>query len=224
MPKQQKMQSSIQDGRLPEVHLPIIQQGENLLIDARLLHSQLKVQSRFNDWIRNRIHEFSFESGKDFYSNFSNQRSSGKGGDRRSVDYHLTLDMAKELAMLERNEIGQSIRRYFIQKEKEARGISHLPKEAGLFKGIKPRRVNDRLMYPYREVLARCGYSTKASSSQRKERYWMHFVKDGNVLLITQEFALHLYRQRQVMSNRAAMLASQPVLPLNFGDGKQLNA
>lgn len=131
--------------------------------------------------------------------------------------------MAKELAMVERNEIGRSIRGYFIQKEKEARGIGHLPKEAGLFKGIKPKRFNDRTMYPYREVLVRCGYKA-SSNGGRTQRYWMHFVKEGKLLYTTEEFALHLYRQKQVYLNRAAMLATQPVLPLNFGDVSQLKS
>lgn len=41
------------------------------------------------------------------------------GGNRRSIDYHLTLDMAKELAMVEKNEKGQQARRYFINCEKQ---------------------------------------------------------------------------------------------------------
>ena len=204
--------------------LPIIQQGEHLLIDARLLHQQLKVGRDFATWIKTRIEEFGFKSGDDFFSGLNDRspKSGSKGGHNR-IDVHLTLDMAKELAMLERNEVGRAIRLYFIHKEKEARAISHLPKEAGLFSGIKPRRVNDRTLYPYKAVLARCGYSTRASTGQRRARYWMHFVKEGHQLFITQEFALHLFRQKQVMVNRAVMANMQPVLPLNFGDPKQLS-
>ncbi|TPG77361.1 antA/AntB antirepressor family protein [Pseudomonas arsenicoxydans] len=42
-----------------------------------------------------------------------------RGGDRRSTDYLLTLDMAKELAMIENSEIGRQVRRYFIEREKQ---------------------------------------------------------------------------------------------------------
>jgi len=200
----------------------IIQQGDNLLIDARMLHSQLKVGRDFSTWIKVRIEEFGFESGKDFFSTVSPKRGNQKrGGDKRSIDIHLTIDMAKELAMLERNEVGRAVRIYFIQKEREARAISHLPKETGLFRALKPKRVNDRVMYPYREVLERCGYKTN-SNGNRRHRYWMHFVKEGNQLFVTEEFSLHLFRQKQVMINRAVMLNTQPVLPLNFGDQKQL--
>jgi phage anti-repressor protein len=196
--------------------LPLTQQGDNFLLDARLLHQKLKSGHQFADWIKKRIEQFGFEPDKDF---FSNVRKSTGG--RPSIDVYITLDMAKELAMIENNEEGRFWRRYFIQKEKEARGISHLPKEAGLFKGLKYKRFNNRLMYPYKEFLEAIG-SNPHSNGSRKARYWMHFIKDDHKLYVTEEFALHIYRQKQVLVNRSVMLASQPVLPLNFGDVKQL--
>lgn len=44
-----------------------------------------------------------------------------RGGDRRSVDYIITLDLAKEFSMLEKNQNGKTMRRYFINFEKESR-------------------------------------------------------------------------------------------------------
>ena len=44
------------------------QNNENMLIDARLLHQQLQITTRFNDWIQRRIQEFGFEENQDFYS------------------------------------------------------------------------------------------------------------------------------------------------------------
>lgn len=89
------------------------------LCNARDLHEIMKVETRFNDWITRRIEEYSFIEGEDYYSNLSN-RSGGSPGKRRT-DYQLTLDMAKELAMIENNEIGRKVRRYFIRCEKELR-------------------------------------------------------------------------------------------------------
>ena len=71
-------------------------------------------------------------------------------------------------------------------------------------------------MYPYREVLVRAGYKANTNGN-RRQRYWMHFVKEGQVLLVTKEFALHLYHQKKVMNNRQVMKEMQPVLPLDFG-------
>lgn len=215
-----KIQPSHSRGSLVQSpDLPFIQQGENLLISASLLHKRLKVSTKFSDWIKRRIDKYGFEEGKDFYPNMGS-KTKGRGG-HNAIDFLFTLDTAKEMAMLEENETGRSIRRYFIAKEKELRGISQLPKQLELFKGLKPRRINDREMFPYREILIRSGYSPNANGT-RRHRYWMHFIKEGKALFVTKEFALHLYHSKQVYNNRAVMQNSQPVLPFNFGDPLQL--
>jgi hypothetical protein len=128
--------------------------------------------------------------------------------------------MAKELAMLERNEVGRNIRRYFIAKEKELRGISQLPKETQLFKGVKCEKINGRKLYPYRELLGKMGYNnTSGGCGARVHKYPGHFVKMGSTWHITEEFALHLHHSKQVINNRATLKAMQPVLALNFGEG-----
>lgn len=94
------------------------------LCNARDLHAALQVGRDFSNWIKGRIDEYGFIEGVDFLvidsPNPANQKK-GRGGDRRSIDYHLTIDMAKELAMIENNEIGRAVRRYFIQAEKALR-------------------------------------------------------------------------------------------------------
>lgn len=194
--------------------LPLVRQENNVLVDARLLHQKLKSGWQYADWIKKRIKEFGFLENQDFFASKKTE-AVFRGGGHNRVDYLLTLDMAKELAMLERNEVGRSIRRYFIAKEKELRAISYLPKETTLFKGLKPRRINDRVLWPYKDVLLRSGYSLNGGS-HRRAKYWMHFVKEGNLLYVTQEFALHLYHQKQVLQNRQVMQAAQPVLALPF--------
>jgi phage anti-repressor protein len=196
--------------------LPIIQQNENVYIDARLLHQKLKSKQQFANWIQNRITDYGFNQHEDYLINLLKST-----GGRKAHEYLLSMDMAKELAMLERNEIGRSIRKYFITKEKELRGISALPKDSQLFKGIKAKRINNRMMYPYKQILQRIGYSTNANG-QRKAKYWMHFVLDGTVNYITEEFATHLLHSRQVYNNRKVMQAAKPVIPTLFGDSSFL--
>jgi hypothetical protein len=55
-----------------------------------------------------------------------------------------------------------------------------------------------------------------------RNRYWMHFVKENNLLYITQEFAFHLYYQKRLINNREALKAQQAVIPMNFGDSSML--
>lgn len=94
-----------------------------LLVNARDLHEFLEVRRDFSTWIKNRITEYGFAVDVDYILVHQNRGSKGRGGDRRSKDYHLTLDTAKETAMVERNEKGRQIRRYFIECEKKLRSM-----------------------------------------------------------------------------------------------------
>ncbi|WP_337264374.1 MULTISPECIES: antA/AntB antirepressor family protein [unclassified Serratia (in: enterobacteria)] len=89
-----------------------------LLCNARDLHKFLGVGKVFAAWITARLEEYGFVENHDFIllSNFGKQ-TSGRGGSNRK-EYHLTLDTAKELAMVERNDKGRQVRRYFIECEK----------------------------------------------------------------------------------------------------------
>ncbi len=88
------------------------------LCNARDLYQFLEVGKDFSTWIKNRIEQYGFIAGED-YSPVLGNRSDGKAGKGRT-EYHLTLDMAKELAMVENNDKGRQIRRYFISLERKA--------------------------------------------------------------------------------------------------------
>jgi anti-repressor protein len=86
-------------------------------VNARDLHAFLENRDHFATWVGDRIRQYDFKEGVDFVS-FS--ESSEKGG-RPRVEYALTIDMAKELAMVERNEKGKQARLYFIECERRAK-------------------------------------------------------------------------------------------------------
>ncbi|HHW1511861.1 TPA: antA/AntB antirepressor family protein, partial [Escherichia coli] len=90
-----------------------------LLVNARDLHTFLDVGKRFASWIVERISEYGFVENQDFMIISQVREKIGRG--RPAKDYHLTLDTAKELAMVERNEKGRQVRRYFIECEKRLR-------------------------------------------------------------------------------------------------------
>ena len=85
-------------------------------VNAKELHEFLEVRSKFADWIKNRISEYDFTVNQDFTTVSKNLENGG-----RSIDYYITLDMAKELAMVERTEKGKQARQYFIECERKLR-------------------------------------------------------------------------------------------------------
>lgn len=86
-------------------------------VNARDLWKQLQSKRQFADWIKDRLARF--VENIDYVLISQNYEIKKRGGDRKSIDYFLTVDTAKMICMLENNEIGDKIRRYFIQCEKE---------------------------------------------------------------------------------------------------------
>lgn len=89
--------------------------GERL-VNARGLHQQLLSRQKFTDWIQRKISNYGFVEREDFFINLGKST-----GGRPSTEYFLMLDTAKEIAMVENNEQGRAIRKYFIQVEKQSR-------------------------------------------------------------------------------------------------------
>ena len=90
-------------------------------VNARELHEFLDVSTRYNDWITKRIRDYNFLENQDFVC--FTQNSVKPDGGRPSKEYCITLDMAKELAMVERNDKGREARRYFIECEKQLKTL-----------------------------------------------------------------------------------------------------
>lgn len=194
--------------------------NENILIDARLLHQRLNTGYPFSRWISTRIREYGFIRNEDYVQNFSEIRSINGLGGRKPLNYYLTVDMAKELAMLERNEVGKRIRRYFIEVEKEARANT-LP-VARLPKGVKFISINNRELTPMREFYKKLGVKPGGSIYSMRQRYPNQYVEFNNVLHITKELCQLTMLNRTVRHKREIVKAMQPVLPLDFGAPIQL--
>ncbi|MBF0128049.1 MAG: antA/AntB antirepressor family protein [Magnetococcales bacterium] len=98
-------------------------------VNARELHAFLEVGRDFSTWVQNRIDEYGFVDGLDFVvaeGLRSPVSGSSKARPQRTIEYHLTLDMAKELAMVERNEKGRQARKYFIDCERRLKSARPL--------------------------------------------------------------------------------------------------
>lgn len=97
--------------------------------NAREMHCYLEVKRDFSNWIKARIAKYGFQEAADYVTevyaqNGGNQPTQTKGG-RPAIEYHLTLDMAKELAMVENNPMGRQVRRYFIECERQSQAGRH---------------------------------------------------------------------------------------------------
>lgn len=93
---------------------------ERITVSARDLHEFLEVGADFRHWFP-RMCEYGFEQGRDFNPvKFDRvQNEGGRTVSRIVDDAQITIDMAKELCMLQRNEKGKQARQYFIQLEKD---------------------------------------------------------------------------------------------------------
>lgn len=86
-------------------------------VDARVLHNFMQIKRDFTTWVKSRISKYGFVENEDYKITLT------KTGERSNVvqtDYHLALDMAKELSMVENNDKGREARRYFIECERKA--------------------------------------------------------------------------------------------------------
>ena len=104
-------------------NIPILQEEvDGFAVNARQLHSQLEVGKDYSTWIKGRIKKHNFKEDKDYIVKKSFPQNGGKGG-RPSIDYIMTMDMAKALALLENNPQGDLAREYFILMEKVVKRI-----------------------------------------------------------------------------------------------------
>lgn len=85
--------------------------SERPTVNGRDLHEALQVKTAYKDWFP-RMCEYGFMEGRDFCS-FLSESSGG----RPAVNHQLTIDMAKQLCMIQRIDIGRKFRQYFIQVE-----------------------------------------------------------------------------------------------------------
>lgn len=102
--------------------IPITENTGKRAVNARDLHGFLESKQDFSTWIKARIDKYDFVENQD-YQVFHNFMENSKGG-RPLIEYALSIDMAKELSMVEGNEKGKEARRYFIACEKRLNSLS----------------------------------------------------------------------------------------------------
>ena len=97
----------------------------NVIVSGRDLHEFLEVNTQYTIWFE-RMKEYGFVENTDFVA-LNQKRLTAQGNKVAYIDHALTLDMAKEISMIQRTEKGKQARRYFIQVEKAYRKERELP-------------------------------------------------------------------------------------------------
>lgn len=105
--------------------IPVYEDKESrMLVNAREMHGYLESGWQFTDWVKNRIDKYGFIEGED-YTSFQEILKRGSGGGTTRTEYLFTVDTAKEIAMVENNDKGREVRRYFIACEKRLKGSTN---------------------------------------------------------------------------------------------------
>ena len=171
--------------------ITIIEQKGIQLVDARELHKRLKVQTPFNHWLNRRVSEYGFDENKDYFTeNQLLDKNDKKYPHRPRTEYFLTIDMAKEIAMVERTEVGKKIRNYFIEMEKIA--------QQSIIKMPPSLNVYGKEALPYIEWLLLHQYSvTSGQYFRRIKKHPQHFYRTAEgKWYINKEFAEALLQLR----------------------------
>lgn len=141
------------------------------LCNARDLHAALEVGRDFSTWIKDRLAEYAFAEGEDF-SVVTAPPIRGAGNRGKRTDYHLTLDTAKELAIVENNDIGRRIRRYLIALERQQKQAAPaLPPPVSALDRQTRSRINRRALE----------LSHRAYETYRDQMLTCHLIKSNRV-------------------------------------------
>lgn len=90
--------------------------NDTQVVSARELHKGLKIKTRFNEWVSQNFKEF---EGEQDYMSAVTTADMPNGGVKHINDYILTIDMAKQLCLMSRTELGKKYRKYFIELERK---------------------------------------------------------------------------------------------------------
>lgn len=170
--------------------IPIQVNNGKRVVDARVLHDFLGSKRDFSNWIKDRIDKCDLIENQDFvvFTKFGENLSGG----RPSKEYALTIDAAKEISMIEGNEIGKKARRYFIEVEKAYKNeIISLPDFSNPAEAArawadqyeKAKQQTERAITAEKEVVA---LSKEIESMQPKISYYDKILDSKDAIVTTQ--------------------------------------
>ncbi|HFH9951112.1 TPA: phage antirepressor KilAC domain-containing protein [Streptococcus suis] len=135
-----------------------VNDNQEPVVSGRQLHEALGVNSNYTTWF-DRMTEYGFVEGQDFLPNLEKST-----GGRRAVDHVIKLDMAKEIAMIQRTDRGKQVRQYFIQVEKDFNSPEKIMARALLLADKKVHQLETQIEADKPKVLFADAVSASHSS------------------------------------------------------------
>lgn len=132
------------------------------VVSGRQLHEALGVKTRYDNWF-NRMTEYGFTENQDYLVTSIFGHNSN-GGRQNKVDHIIKLDMAKEIAMIQRTDKGKQVRAYFIQIEKDFNSPEKIMARALLMADKKVHKLEAQIEADRPKVLFADAVSASKSS------------------------------------------------------------
>jgi len=155
--------------------IPIkVKSDDSQFISGRDLHMFLEIGTQYTKWFE-RMCEYGFSENDDFRT-VSQKRLTAQGNESTFLDHELTIDMAKQLCMLARNDKGRQAREYFIQIERDWNSPEKVMGRA--------LKIADRTIQNQKLVIAQ--QSQQLSELQPKATYYDLILQNDSLLSVTQ--------------------------------------
>lgn len=138
-----------------------LNENQEPVVSGRQLHQVLGVKTPYSMWF-DRMVEYGFTENQDFLLNNS-VKQTGRGGHNK-IDHVLKLDMAKEIAMIQRTDKGKEVRQYFIQVEKDFNSPEKIMARALLMADKKVHKLEAQIEADRPKVLFADAVSASKSS------------------------------------------------------------
>lgn len=132
------------------------------VVSARDLHKGLEVKSKYNDWLK-RMLDYGFSEGIDFVA-IAQKKVTAQGNQTEFIEHVFNLDSAKEIAMIQRNDKGKEVRKYFIQVEKDYNSPEKIMARALLMADKKVHQLEAQIEVDRPKVLFADAVSASKSS------------------------------------------------------------
>lgn len=144
------------------IKIEVVQGKET--VNARELHEFLESKRQFSNWIKTQIENYNFTQGTDFIKLNRFVKSNSKA----MTEYHISIDMAKELSMVERNEKGKQARQYFIDRDNQLAFVVQLPKtyKEALQELLLKVEENEKLEFKLKEAQPKIEFANHVEVSE----------------------------------------------------------